>query len=77
MKIKVPFLYEITYEDVIKENDRDGVYDRKVEKTERFSDWAKVRSFAYDLKGKNILQVVEVKDMTTALQNDMSVQGKD
>ncbi len=77
VKVKVPFLYEITYEDVVKENDRDGVYDRKVVKTERFTDWDKLRSFAYNLKTKTILQVVEVKDMTNVLQNEMRTQSKD
>jgi hypothetical protein len=77
VKIKVPVLYEITYETVVKENDRDGVYDRKVVKTERFAEWDKLRSFAYELKGKKILQVVEVKDMTNRLHNEMATQGKD
>jgi hypothetical protein len=77
VKIKVPVLYEITYETVVKENDRDGVYDRKVVKTERFAEWDKLRSFAYELKGKKILQVVEVKDTTNRLHNEMSAQGKD
>lgn len=77
VKIKVPVLYEITYETVVKENDRDGVYDRKVVKTERFAEWDKLRSFGYELKGKKILQVVEVKDMTNRLHNEMTTQGKD
>jgi hypothetical protein len=77
VKIKVPVLYEITYEAVVKENDRDGVYDRKVVNTERFAEWDKLRSFAYELKGKKILQVVEVKDMTNRLHNEMATQGKD
>lgn len=77
VKVKVPLLYEITYEVVVRENDRDGTYDRTVTKTERFTDWEKLRSFAYDLKTKKILQVVEVKDMTNVLQNEMRTQSKD
>lgn len=77
VKIKVSALYEIVYEDVVKENDRDGVYDRKLVKTERFAEWDKLRSFAYELKGKKILQVLEVKDMTNRLHNEMTTQGKD
>lgn len=80
VKVKVPFLYELTYEQVVREtNQRDGTYERKVEKTERFSDWQKLRSFAYDLRtrGLKIIQVAEIKDMTNALINEMSTQGKD
>lgn len=78
MKVTVQFLYEITYEDTITETDqRDGAFERKVAKTERFTDWVKVRDFAYGLKGKKIFQVLEIKDMTRALHNDMTVQGKD
>lgn len=80
VKVKVPFLYELTYEQVVREtNQRDGTYERKVEKTERFSDWQKLRSFAYDLRtrGLQIIQVAEIKDMTNALINEMSTQGKD
>ena len=77
VKIKVSVLYEIVYEDVVKENDRDGVYDRKLVKTERFAEWDKLHSFAYELKGKKILQVVEVKDTTNRLHNEMTTQGKD
>lgn len=80
VKVKVPFLYELTYEQVVREtNQRDGIYERKVEKTERFSDWQKLRSFAYDLRtrGLKIIQVAEIKDMTNALINEMSTQGKD
>lgn len=78
LKVKVPFLYEITYEEMVNEFDqRDGERERRVEKTERFGDWGKLRSFAYDLKGKKILQVLEIKDMTHALHNDLAVQTKD
>ena len=78
MKVAVQFLYEITYEDTITETDqRDGAFERKVAKTERFTEWAKLRDFAYSLKGKKIFQVLEVKDMTRTLHNDMTVQGKD
>ena len=78
MKVTVQFLYEITYEDTITETDqREGSIERKVAKTERFTDWAKLRDFAYSLKGKKIFQVLEVKDMTRALHNDMTRQGRD
>ena len=79
LKVKVPFLYEITYEETITEtNQSDGpLCERKVAKTERFTDWGKLRSFAYDLEDKKIFQVLEIKDMTRALHNDMTVQGKD
>jgi hypothetical protein len=77
VKVKVPFLYEITYEETIKDFDQHVAVDRKVTKTERFVEWSKLRSFAYDLKGKKILQVTEIKDMTSALRNDMTTQGKD
>lgn len=78
MKVKVPFLYEITYEETIKNIGREGAYDFKVEKiTERFCDWGKLRLFAYNLKDKKILQVLEIKDMTNALRNDMCTQTKD
>ena len=80
VKVKVTFLYELTYEQVVRETDqRDGAYERRVEKTERFSDWQKLRDFAYSLRtrGLKIIQVAEIKDMTNALHNEMSVQGKD
>jgi hypothetical protein len=78
VKVKVLFLYEITYEEIVKEFDqREGAYDRKVVKTERFTEWSKLRSFAYELKNKKILQVTEIKDVTSALRNDMTTQGKD
>lgn len=71
-------MYEITYEDAITETDqREGSIKRKVAKTERFTDWEKLRDFAYSLKGKKIFQVLEIKDMTRALHNDMTVQGRD
>jgi hypothetical protein len=71
MKVTVTFLYEITYEDKVSQS---GTH---YTKTERFTDWAKLRDFAYGLKGKKIIQVLEVKDMTRALHNDMATQGKD
>ncbi len=78
VKVKVTVLYEIVYEDVVAETDqREGAYERKVVKTERFADWDNLRSFAYDLKDKKILQVVEVKDMTNVLHREMTSQGKD
>jgi hypothetical protein len=78
VKVKVLFLYEITYEEIVKEFDQRGeAYDRKVMKTERFTEWSKLRSFAYELKNKKILQVTEIKDVTSALRNDMTTQGKD
>ena len=80
VKVKVAHLYEITYEEIVRETDqRDGTYNRRVEKTERFSEWDKLRTFAYTLKPKNmkILQVTEVTDMTNVLYNEMSTQGKD
>ena len=78
VKVKVLFLYEITYEEIIRESDqREGPYERKVIKTERFTEWSKLRSFAYELKNKKILQVTEIKDVTSALRNDMTTQGKD
>lgn len=77
VKVKVALLYEITYEDTVMESDQRESYQRKVQKTERFTEWDKLRSFAYELKNKKILQVVEVKDATRALHNDMTRQGKD
>ena len=79
MKVTVQFLYEITYEDTITETDQfDGpLRERKVAKSERFTDWAKLRDFAYGLKGKKIFQVIEIKDMTHALHSDMTTQGRD
>ena len=79
VKVKVLFLYEITYEEIIRESDqREGPYERKVIKTERFTEWSKLRSFAYELKNYwKILQVTEIKDVTSALRNDMTTQGKD
>jgi hypothetical protein len=78
VKVKVLFLYEITYEEIVKEFDqREGAYERKVIKTERFIEWSELRSFAYELKNKKILQVTEIKDVTSALRNDMTTQGKD
>lgn len=70
LKIKVPFLYELTYEDVVKDNDRDGVYDRKLIKTEKFATWETLRDFAYSLKDKKIIQAVEVKDRTKFVLQD-------
>ena len=78
MKVKVQYLYEITYEDVYVEYDqRDGDVTRKTVKSERFLDWQKMRTFAYELKHKKILQVLEVHDKTESLRGEMSVQGKD
>lgn len=77
VKMKVSCLYEITYEELVMESDQRESYQRKVQKTERFAEWDQLRSFAYELKGKKILQVVEVQDMTRALHNDMTTQGKD
>jgi hypothetical protein len=78
VKVKVSALYEITYEDVVVETDqREGAYERRVVKTERFAEYDGVRSFAYGLKSKKILQVVEVRDLTNRLHNDMTTQGKD
>jgi hypothetical protein len=78
VKVKVTVLYEIVYEDVVAETDqREGAYERKVVKTERFADWQKLRSFAYGLKGKKILQVAEIKDMTNVLIDQMRRQTKD
>ena len=78
VKVKVQTLFEITYEDVVMESDqREGAYERKVIKTERFAEWDKLRTFAYDLQKKKILQVVEVADRTNRLHNEMTTQGKD
>jgi hypothetical protein len=78
VKVKVQALFEITYEDVVMESDqREGAYVRKVVKSERFGDFDDLRSFAYGLKAKKILQVVEVRDLTSRLQNEMRTQGKD
>lgn len=77
LKVKVPFLYEIVYQDVVKHIGRDGVEFRSEKISERFTEWSKLRDFAYGLKGKKILQVLEIKDMTRALENDMNVQTKD
>lgn len=74
VKIKVPLVYELSFEQIARENDRDGgVYDRTITKTERFDDWEKLRSFAYGLKpkGVKILQVVEVRDVTKTLLDQM------
>lgn len=78
VKVKVTTLYEIMYEDVVIETDqREGAYERKLVKAERFAEWDKLRSFAYELKGKKILQVLEVNDMTNGLHREMTSQGKD
>ena len=78
VKVKVTTLYEIMYEDVVIETDqREGAYERKLVKAERFAEWDKLRSFAYELKGKKILQVLEVSDMTNGLHREMTSQGKD
>lgn len=71
LKVKVSHLYEILYQDAVKDIGRDGVI------SERFTDWSKLREFAYGLKGKKILQVLEIKDMTRILENNMSPQTKD
>jgi hypothetical protein len=78
MKVKVQSVYEITYEDVYVEYDqRDGDVTRKAVKSERFADWQKLRTFAYELKHKKILQVLEVHDKTEFLRGEMSTSGKD
>ena len=78
MKVKVPVVFEITYEDTFVEFDqRDGEVTRKVVKSERFTDWQKLRTFAYELKHKQIIQVLEVHDKTDYLRAEMSTQGKD
>jgi hypothetical protein len=78
MTVKVSFLYEIVYQDVVKYLGRNGDYEFKAEKvSKRFTDWAKLRDFAYTIKDKKILQVLEIKDMTRALHNDMTTQPKD
>ena len=80
VKIKVAAVYEITYEGVVVETDqREGAYERKVVKTERFADWDELRACAYKLArhGYKILQVVEVKDATNRLKNEMQSQAKD
>ena len=74
MKVKVQSVYEITYEDNVVECD---LITRRVVKSERFADWQKLRTFAYELKHKKILQVLEVHDKTEFLRTEMSVQGKD
>lgn len=80
VKVKVQVLYEITYEGVVTETDqREGAYERKVVKTERFAEWDDLRTHAYTLarQGKKILQVVEVTDKTRSLRNEMTTQDKD
>lgn len=80
VKVKVKVLYELVYEENIHETDqRNGAYQRRVEKTERFAEWEKLRTFAYDIasKGKKILQVAEIHDVTQLLHKEMTAQGKD
>lgn len=79
VKVTVPFLYEITYEETIREVNRAGclIQEIKSQNSKRFTDWRKLREFAYSLKGKKILQVLEIKDMTDALCNDLCTQTKD
>jgi hypothetical protein len=71
MKVKVQYLYEIIYEDEYVEYDkRTGNATRKAVKSERFTDWQKLRTFAHRLNHKRILQVIEVHDKTETLRLD-------
>ena len=77
VKVKVRSLFEVTYQTTINDFDlREGSYTRKVTKSERFNDWNDVHIFAHK-KDIEVLQVVEVHDLTQKLKNALSVQGKD
>lgn len=79
VKVKAKQIYELTYEDEVTEYDQrdSGSYKRKVTKSERFTDWGSLKMFAFNIDNRKIKQVVEIKDMTDALINDLRVQTKD
>ena len=77
VKVKVKSMFEVTYQTTINDFDqREGSYTHKVTKSERFNDWNDVHMFAHK-KDVEVLQVVEVHDLTQKLKKDLFVQGKD
>lgn len=73
MKVKVSYLYEMTYEVIMREYDqRDGAYDKKTIKTERFQNWGQLQTKALEIGANCIKQVVEIKDMTNSLINEIT-----
>lgn len=77
IKVKVKALFEVTYQTTINDFDqREGSYTRKVTKSERFNDWNDVYVFGHK-KDIEIIQVVEVHDLTHKLKYELDVQGKD
>lgn len=78
VKVKVRSMFEVTYQTSTNDFDqRQGSYTHKVTKSERFSDWNDVHIFAQKYPDVEILQVVEVHDLTQKLKNALSIQGKD
>ena len=78
VKVKVKSMFDVTYQIVINDFDHgEGSYTSKVTKTEQFADWNDVHIFAQKYPDVEILQVVEVHDLTQKLKNALSIQGKD
>lgn len=74
--VKASFLYElIGHEEVQKHSQRDGVYRENDQVKMRFAYWNDVLKYIRENPKVTVIQVVEMKDMTAAAQNQARDTG--